>query len=630
VHHLPLTALSGDGGDFLTAIVTRGLAHPSGYPTYVILGIFATFLPLATTVAFKVGLLNAFLASLTICVLFLFLYNVTKSKFISVVSSLSLAFVYPFWLYAEAVEVFSLHFLFIVLFLFISYSYHVTKKKSLLLLLSFLVGLSLTNNFTIVFAFPSIFVLVVSKSLMKQLTPKFMISLLLLFVLGLTPYLYLFYGSYYGPTISWKRIESISGFLHYVMRKDYGWGTDLQTGILFQNRVLALQSFSTYWLRNIPAVYFLLCALGMVFTLRTHKVLFLSLLSGIVFSAGFFLLYTGNTIGDTFILGTLEKFYGMPFVFTVPFFAFGVLFLQRFLATRLQSIVRSSGGRLMLKVGIVVACAVIPVSLFLKNVDRLYFRDLTIGDDHVIALLSTVPKNSILFLKSDTLHFNASYVQHAYNYRKDVLLATTPSLERFIEGNKRYKAMMTKIIKSKKYKEENDVLLATAIAMKHDRPIYTEKMIGIGIIDPRKEMIPYGLIYRLRNDGEKMSKDAFVRQQKQLFSVMHVDDVKRISNAENLPLLMMIIPYQYAQVYRDTGEYIISNYNDLKAAQYFFLQAHEVHLFDPSPLSALIRSHILLGECDEASMYIEKMQKIDSSQAEIYRKLLKNKKYCDV
>ena len=214
VHHLPLTALSGDGGDFLTAITTRGLAHPSGYPTYVILGILVTYLPIASTIAFKVGLLNACLASTTILFLFLFLYNVTKSRLISLISSFVLAFVYPFWLYAESVEVFSLHFLMVVLFLFISYSYHVTKKKSILLLLSFLTGLSLTNNFTIIFVYPSIFFLIVSKKMMRQLTPRFIVSLLLLFILGLLPYLYLFYGSYFGPTISWKRIESLSGFLH--------------------------------------------------------------------------------------------------------------------------------------------------------------------------------------------------------------------------------------------------------------------------------------------------------------------------------------------------------------------------------------------------------------------------------
>lgn len=628
INNLPVTALSGDGGDFLTAITTRGLAHPSGYPTYVLLGIIFTYLPLPVTIAFKVGILTSLLASLSVFFMFLFLFKLTKSLVISTISVFTLAFVYAFWLYAESVEIFSLHYLFVIVLLCVSYLYYLSKNKHLLLLLAFLLGLSLTNNFTIIFVFPSVFLLVLSKKTFRYLTPKFLLLLAVLFLVGLLPYLYLLYGSYFGPTISWKRIENLSGFWSYVSRKDYGWGTNLQTGITLENRVLALQSFATYWLTNIPGVYFIFCILGMFFTVKKNKIIFLSLLSGICFSGGFFLLYTGNRIGDPFVLGTLEKFYVMPLLFTLPFFAYGIVYFRELIMHRLRSVMSSSSSRKLLEVSLVLVFAVFPVYLFLLNSHRTNFKELTIGDDHVKALLSTLPPDSILFLKSDTLHFNASYVQHAYNHRKDILLATTPSLKVFIASDKRYRDMMNKIILSKKYKEENDVLLATAIALKDDRPVFSEKLIGIGIIDPRKEMIPYGLIYRLRNDGEKMSQEEFVQQQKRLLSMMHVGVVKKIANAENLPLLMMIIPYQYTQVFLDTGEYVIDNYNDLSDAKFFFRQAHEISRFTSEPLSSLIRAHMLLGECVVASRYIEQLEDIDQDQALIYRKLIKSKKYC--
>ena len=37
-------------GDFLAAILTRGIPHPTGYPTYTLLGILFQYLPFSTPV----------------------------------------------------------------------------------------------------------------------------------------------------------------------------------------------------------------------------------------------------------------------------------------------------------------------------------------------------------------------------------------------------------------------------------------------------------------------------------------------------------------------------------------------------------------------------------------------------
>ena len=39
-----------DGGDFLAAILTRGIPHPTGYPTYTLLGILFQLFPSGTPV----------------------------------------------------------------------------------------------------------------------------------------------------------------------------------------------------------------------------------------------------------------------------------------------------------------------------------------------------------------------------------------------------------------------------------------------------------------------------------------------------------------------------------------------------------------------------------------------------
>src|SRR4030066_553774 len=44
------TNFGGDGGDFLAAILTRGIPHPTGYPTYILLGIIFQYIPISTPV----------------------------------------------------------------------------------------------------------------------------------------------------------------------------------------------------------------------------------------------------------------------------------------------------------------------------------------------------------------------------------------------------------------------------------------------------------------------------------------------------------------------------------------------------------------------------------------------------
>src|SRR4030042_2709315 len=66
VKNLSPTVFGGDSGDFLTAILTNGVPHPSGYPLYTMIGILFNNFPLGHTSAWRVGLSSALFASLTV------------------------------------------------------------------------------------------------------------------------------------------------------------------------------------------------------------------------------------------------------------------------------------------------------------------------------------------------------------------------------------------------------------------------------------------------------------------------------------------------------------------------------------------------------------------------------------
>jgi hypothetical protein len=57
-----------DGGDLASAVYTLGLAHPPGYPTYLLLGQLARLLPVASP-AYRLNLFSAFAASGAVAVL---------------------------------------------------------------------------------------------------------------------------------------------------------------------------------------------------------------------------------------------------------------------------------------------------------------------------------------------------------------------------------------------------------------------------------------------------------------------------------------------------------------------------------------------------------------------------------
>jgi hypothetical protein len=333
---LPHTVLGGDSADILTSIATHSNAHPSGYPTYVLFGILFSFLPFIPSLVIKVGVLSALLSSASILLVYLLIHKQTSSLFLSVVTALTLAFVYPFWLYAESSDVFALHFLLSIIIITLAFYVRHTHKKTFLFLLAFFLGLSLTNNLTILLVYPSVLLLVYSKKFFSLLTPKTIGICLLLFLLGLAPYLYLFYGSHNTIVYNWSSVESISDFFNYILRKQYGWGISTQNQIDSVTRVLTVKSFVTYWIRNISVWYFLLGFIGVVSMIRRNRSLAVAFLVGVFFTGFFFVIYSGNDLSDAFRVGTLERFYVLPFILTLPFFAEGMVCLGSQIATALQ------------------------------------------------------------------------------------------------------------------------------------------------------------------------------------------------------------------------------------------------------------------------------------------------------
>src|SRR3989338_1123492 len=99
----------GDGGDFASAVVSRGIPHPPGYPLFTALGITLETLIPGGSVAWKMTFLSSIFGVLSLCVIYLLLLRLNVNRWASFITVATLGFSYPFWLYSEVLEVFSLN-----------------------------------------------------------------------------------------------------------------------------------------------------------------------------------------------------------------------------------------------------------------------------------------------------------------------------------------------------------------------------------------------------------------------------------------------------------------------------------------------------------------------------------------
>jgi hypothetical protein len=149
---------SGDGGELAAAAATLGIAHPPGYPTYLLLAHAFTRLPIGE-VATRTNLFSACCAAMASAVLAAKAIKVTGWWAPGVGAGLALAFSPLFWSQATVTEVHTLNGLFVALVLALvpkgrSPGGETRSRALRAAAMGLLWGLSLGNHPTALLAFP--------------------------------------------------------------------------------------------------------------------------------------------------------------------------------------------------------------------------------------------------------------------------------------------------------------------------------------------------------------------------------------------------------------------------------------------------------------------------------------------
>jgi len=96
----------GDSAEFVTAAITLGVVHPSGYPLPTLVGHVFTWLPVGSE-PFRVNLVSVVCGALTVGVIFLIAKKLTGDLAAAALAALALAFHPLFWSWSLVAEAFS-------------------------------------------------------------------------------------------------------------------------------------------------------------------------------------------------------------------------------------------------------------------------------------------------------------------------------------------------------------------------------------------------------------------------------------------------------------------------------------------------------------------------------------------
>ena len=448
-------------------------------------------------------------------------------------------------------------------------------------LLSFSVGLSLTNNQVIILLFPgiSIFLLVNWKSILRF---PVILKGILLFLAGLLPYVYIPIAASFNPVINNLGTVNFENFKNLILRKQYGWGIGSTVPFEFD----LLNIYFTALTKDIRLVPSIVATIGIIYLIvRKEWGIMTFLVSSFILTGPFFFLYARTPLAGYFQLGQLERFIISSSVILILLLAAGVYFIASIMDKLLTSTLKKANSSSVIKsllTFILLIFFLYPFRLFTSHSPSTDFHNIWIGDNLAKDMLSQLPKDAILILYSDTASFNTRYIQLAKKIREDVFVPTDyVTFKNYADKHKMFYTTMQSLIKKYKgiEKDNASLLLLILNSQKSKNPVFYLYPQQYNF-EKYKEIrfIPYGLLFKLADNSDfKLSKEEYEKKQNELLSKTHAQDLIKYRNLIKTNYNFIYISSIYAEAYLNTGKYLLHHYGDVEKAKIYVDKANELN-----------------------------------------------------
>ncbi len=319
-----------DSGELATVAATLGIAHPTGYPLFTLVGWLFSHLPIGASVIYKLNLMSAVLCSVGIFFFFRFivlaLEDLVDRKFKNisqplldfykfrlvylpaVVASFVLAFSPTFWSQAVSIEVYSLHILFLSAILYFFYkairnSFEVGRQIKFTtsrewFVFALLVGMSFTNHMTTILLAPALLYMFFATNGFTKQAWKLILILVVPFIVGLSFYFYLPVRASSSPLLNWGNPVDLEKIFWHLSGKQYRvW--------IFSSTESAVKQFNYFvgnLLNEFNFLFLLLALVGLWSLFRQHKKVFIFSILLFVGCVGYSINYDIHDIDSYFLL----------------------------------------------------------------------------------------------------------------------------------------------------------------------------------------------------------------------------------------------------------------------------------------------------------------------------------------
>jgi len=248
------TIFWGDGVELSAVCATGGIAHPTGYPLFTMLGFFFCRI-FRQNPAFGTNLMCALFGAIASGLFFIVLGKISAllptghflhphyREIAAAAGALLFAFSPTTWFHSTTTEVYTMHMLFVMLLLLL-FLRHATRGDLSSFLAFFGVwGLAFTNHMLSITLLPvAIACLWLFIKKVEQI--KHLLSAVMLFAVGLLPYLYLPLRAAARPALNWGDPSTLRNFFWVISGGDFKkWQfLTLKAGTPFTNHTFLLHT----------------------------------------------------------------------------------------------------------------------------------------------------------------------------------------------------------------------------------------------------------------------------------------------------------------------------------------------------------------------------------------------------
>ncbi len=412
-----------DSGELISVSYLLGIAHPTGYPLYTLLGrlfTLAEISPPAVSMNFMSALFGSAASTLTAIVVFLALAirgNKGKKRppqgvrySISLVSGLLFAFSRTMWQVSTETEVYTLAILLFVLILLLSWpllrqqgrdrSPRGTGLQRTFPAIGYVWGLAMGNHMSIVLLLPMVAYLFYRGRMWEREKWRTIFFSVAAFILGFSIYLYIPVRSVQDPILNWGNPANLESFIRHISAWQYRvWmfsgGTDVFIQKLGDYFLLLSDQFNPFFL-------FLLLPGGYLLFTRKRSlliVLVILFLSNLIYSLNY-------DIPD------IDPYFIPSFFVVVVLIAIGVYQVAEWIASKKSA----------LAIPFAAASFLLPLSVLRSNYqvcDR--SRDY-MAYEFASNFLSTVSKDAVVLTRTWDLYAPVMYLQLIEDRRHDVTM----------------------------------------------------------------------------------------------------------------------------------------------------------------------------------------------------------------